>query len=37
MLYGIAFKYVEKYRQAVDKNTIINELNGLNSILNQLN
>ena len=37
MLYSIAFKYVEKYRQAVDKNTTINELNGLNSILNQLN
>ena len=37
MLYGIAFKYVEKYRQAVDKNTTKNELNGLTTILNQLN
>jgi uncharacterized protein YifN (PemK superfamily) len=37
MLYNIAFKYVEKYRQAVDKTTSENEINGLNSILNQLN
>jgi len=37
MLYGIAFKYVEKYRQAVDENTSKNELNGLTTILNQLN
>jgi len=36
MLYSIAFKYVEKYRKEVDKNTSKNELNGLNSILTQL-
>ena len=37
MLYNIIFKYVEKYRQLVDKNTTKNELNGLTTILNQLN
>jgi uncharacterized protein YifN (PemK superfamily) len=36
MLYSITFKYVEKYRKEVDKNTSKNELNGLNSILTQL-
>jgi hypothetical protein len=37
MLYSITFKYVKKYRQEIDKNTTLNELNGLNTILNQLN
>ena len=36
LLYRITFKYVEKYRKEVDKNTSKNELNGLNSILTQL-
>ena len=36
MLFDIVFRYVEKYRKEVDKSTYENELNGLNSILDQL-
>jgi hypothetical protein len=36
-LYKIVFKYIEKYRKEVNKNTTKNEINGLNSILTQLN
>lgn len=37
ILYKIVFKYIEKYRKEINTNTTKNEINGLNSILTQLN